>query len=926
MKPQTKEIQFSDIFDKDEIQQIQDLFSDATGVASIITSPDGTAITNPSNFCRLCKLVRTTEIGLANCQKSDKSICPDGLISINNKHFSCQSAGLLDACASIVVDGIHLANWLIGQVRSADLTDQRIIEYASEIGLDKEELRQAFFEVPVVTVEKFQKITDMLHVFANELSTKAYHNLKLHSEVNEREKLNEQLLVNEKYLTQTQEIAHLGTYNFDIVSGLWESSLLLDSIFGIDSTYKRTFDGWLSVVHPDWQSIMLNYFSEEVIKKKNGFDKIYKIVNQSTQKETWVHGYGELFYNHENEPIKMIGTIQDITKVKNAEDDLRESEFKLRSYFDFSPHGVFIANELGQYIETNPAASIITGYSKEELLAVDQKLLIAKESHDCFTKHFEKVKNNGFATDEIEIIRKNKSRGYCKVDTVKLSDCKYLGFVVDITDRKIAENKIKQSELFLLETQLIAQIGNCTIDFNNGKWTSSELLDTILGISPEFNKTNASWVRIIHPDWHAGIINYFQNDVIKNKGVFNKKFKIIRPVDRKVRWLHGIGELKFDNSGNPIKMIGTIQDITERKETAEALRKSEALYRSILNASPDGIVVADITGKISMISQVTLTMFGFANESEVIGRNLFDFFIKEDREKAKLNTKLLFEGTIRTFEYRIKNIDGIVFYAEINGDIIWGKNGHPTGIVYIIRDITERKNTELILSKSQAQLKNFAAHLQTVREEERLILAREIHDELGQILIALKIDLGMTKKNVLKSIDQNNYEKFDADFQNLIGLVDNTINTTRKIMTELRPEVLHLVGFVEATKLYIASFEKRYKIDCEFRNDIANLVLNSQHTIALYRILQEAMSNVALHSEATSVTINFNRESEFIVLEISDNGIGFDVKQNNKPDAYGIIGMNEKAFILDGKFSISSHIGLGTSVKVEMPNLISTYN
>src|SRR5664280_2812211 len=184
----SKDIRFSDIFDINEIQHIQDLFSDATGVASIITQPDGTPITQPSNFCRLCnEIIRNTDIGLTNCFNSDAEICrlnPSGPI-INQ----CLSGGLWDAGASIIVGGKHIANWLIGQVKSEELDLDQLVHYAEKIGADKESLLNALKEVPVMSKEKFEKIAAMLFSFASEISSKAYQNSQLKQSIDERDRV-----------------------------------------------------------------------------------------------------------------------------------------------------------------------------------------------------------------------------------------------------------------------------------------------------------------------------------------------------------------------------------------------------------------------------------------------------------------------------------------------------------------------------------------------------------------------------------------------------------------------------------------------------------------------------------------------------------------------------------------------------------------
>jgi len=177
---------FSDIFNLADVQHMQDLFADAHGVASIITDTDGKPITKPSNFTRLCEtIIRKTDKGCENCYKSNAVIGrynPEGAVV-----QPCLSGGLWDAGASINVGGKHIANWLIGQVRNEQVNEQQIMQYADEIGANKEDFKAALNEVPFMSSVQFHKIANLLFVFANELSEKGYSNLNLSRQIAEKE-------------------------------------------------------------------------------------------------------------------------------------------------------------------------------------------------------------------------------------------------------------------------------------------------------------------------------------------------------------------------------------------------------------------------------------------------------------------------------------------------------------------------------------------------------------------------------------------------------------------------------------------------------------------------------------------------------------------------------------------------------------------
>lgn len=393
---------FSDIFVLENIQSLQDLFSETNGVASLITHPDGIPIIKPSNFCRLCsEIIRKTEKGQASCMKSD------AIIGVHNSAVPivqpCLSGGLWDAGVSIFVGGKHLANWLIGQVRNDSVDIQNLIKYAEEIGADKEEFIKALDEVPVMSVERFRKVSKMFYAFVNELSEKAYKNLLLKVKIEEQEKVTILLRQSEEALKTTQMIAGLGHYVLDLFTGLCYSSEVLDSIMGIDENFIRSVDGWIEIIHQDHREMMRAHFQDDVLGALEKFDKKYKIIKQTDQTEIWEHGKGELILNSEGQPIKMIGTITDITARKQAEEALMESEEKLSTLFKSMTEMVVLhqlifdskGNSINYRIfECNEAFTEITGIKREDAIG---KLAteVYKTETAPYLKEFSKIAITG---------------------------------------------------------------------------------------------------------------------------------------------------------------------------------------------------------------------------------------------------------------------------------------------------------------------------------------------------------------------------------------------------------------------------------------------------------------------------------------------------------------------------------------------------
>ena len=280
----------------------------------------------------------------------------------------------------------------------------------------------------------------------------------------------------------------------------------------------------------------------------------------------------------------------------------------------------------------------------------------------------------------------------------------------------------------------------------------------------------------------------------------------------------------------------------------------------------------------------------------------------------------------------------VIFISSLQGtkDII--KALRSGGVDYITKpfqpeEVIARVNTHLKLyqqnkellelnahlKESQDQLTKFAAHLMVVREEERALLSNEIHDKIGQILIALKIDMGIWKRKILFLSENTHSNEVLDKFNELVNIVDNTIKSVRKIISKLKSDDLELLGFIETAKLCSIEFEVINKIDCKVETSISKLVLNEQQKVALYRILQEALSNIAKHANATSVLISLYKDDQNFVMEITDNGIGLDTTKKPLKDSYGITDMKERVEILQGKLTITGKGGEGTCIKVEMP-------
>src|SRR4051812_22685049 len=230
------------------------------------------------------------------------------------------------------------------------------------------------------------------------------------------------------------------------------------------------------------------------------------------------------------------------------------------------------------------------------------------------------------------------------------------------------------------------------------------------------------------------------------------------------------------------------------------------------------------------------------------------------------------------------------------------------------KEIAERKLIEENLRKSEERLREFAAHIQAVREEERTSIAREIHDELGQALTGLRMDLSWLEKRLPK-------EPLEAGLKvkSMFSLIDNTIQSVRKISAELRPQVLDDVGLTGTLKWQAREFQTRTGIRCKIELPKEELVMDLEKSTAIFRIFQEVMTNVARHAKATRVNIKLSLEADRIMLHVADNGVGISQSHLLSSSSLGLLGIRERATILGGDVQIEGGAGKGTSVLLTVP-------
>lgn len=344
-----------------------------------------------------------------------------------------------------------------------------------------------------------------------------------------------------------------------------------------------------------------------------------------------------------------------------------------------------------------------------------------------------------------------------------------------------------------------------------------------------------------------------------------------------------------------------------------ALRWSEERFRSLIQNASDVIMLLDAESTISYVSASAHHTLGYMPE-ELVNTQILNMVSPEDAPRMRdyLIACVRNPEVASLSEFRFRHADGHTCHLEVIGNNHLSNPGVGR-IVLNCRDVTERRLAEEQLRSSREQLRNLSAYLQAMREEERTSIAREIHDELGQVLTALKMDASWL------GIKYKDHEPIADKTKSMASLIDSTIRTVKRICTELRPGVLDDLGLIAAIEWQAEEFQKRTGILCEVSFHPDDVTLDGERSTAIFRILQEALTNVIRHAEATRVRVLLEREEGRVLLRVEDNGKGITKDQLSDPRSFGLIGIRERAGFLGGKVRIEGNSGKGTVVTVSLP-------
>jgi PAS domain S-box-containing protein len=535
---------------------------------------------------------------------------------------------------------------------------------------------------------------------------------------------------------------------------------------------------------------------------------------------------------------------KDITERKRTEEELFESDAKLRSVLESANAIVFIGSDL-EILSWNRAAQEIFGHS-EQISGKPFKTLLAEPYRGVYLATVEQLREGGESrllgkTLELHGVRADHTEFPLELSLavwVFRGNPIFAAIIRDITNRKKAEEALRKKTKLV---QLIQEIAIASNEALHPEEAMQYALDRICAYT--------SWP---------------------------------------------IGHVYLPANGNALSTaIWHIQD-EKRLEQFKTLTKTgtvlgEKSLPGQVISSKKSIWIRDVTAESN-----------FTRGSEAIQCGLKTAFAMPVLKGSEVLAVLEFfsDSSEETDQEMINGMELV---------------GTQLGRVF------EREEALKRLREAQERLRALSAHLQFVREQERIKIAREVHDDLGQVLSALRMELSLLNQSLLDSSAQSPRQQILQELGTMSNLVDDTIRSVRRIITELRPEVLDHLDLSSALEWQIGEFRARTGIKTSFHSTIHNSPLNQESVTALFRILQETLTNVSRHAQATWVQVKLIDNEDSIILEVKDNGRGITEEETRKAGSFGIMGMKERVLLLGGKLDMQGTPGKGTTVSVEIP-------
>ncbi len=678
------------------------------------------------------------------------------------------------------------------------------------------------------------------------------------------------------------------------------------------------------------------------------------IAARKEAEENWLENMRHYQALFEDSPIPLWE--EDFSEIKKRIDKLKKRRIKdFRTYFERRPKLVSEYVDLVKISDVNKAAVNLNGANRKEELTAGLRQLFTPDSFRVFIDQLVAIaERQPVATAEASITTLQGDDITIEIQWLVVpgyeeSLSKVFVATHDVTERKRMEVKLRESLNLAWAMFDYSAVAIWEEDFSQVRKYLNRLKES--GIrnyqkyfedNPSETKCVAEMVRVVRvnqrslelhglaskdeldtnlAEWFIDdSYDIFRDEVValaQGKHQFEGEIPVRSP-DGKQRHLLLSLFVPPDYRDTLSRVFVSFIDITDHKLAERSLQESEHKYRQIVETANEGVWVIDGDDRTTFVNAKMAEMLGYSIQ-EMLGEPVFSFLDEDETRQARQSLQQRRQGRSSQHEVKYQRKDGTDLWTLIGTKPLNDANGQYAGALAMVTDITDRKRYEDSLARSQEQLRALAGHLETVQEEERAAIAREIHDEFGQILTVLEMHLTLLERELEPEKARVDRAAMLAEMQAMSGLIGKTANTLSKLITRLRPEVLDYLGLVPALEWQAEDFHQKTGIACIFSSLLHGVELAPEAQTAVFRILQEALTNITRHARASEVRIQLNEEDGTVRLHIEDNGRGITDEALRKKDGFGLLGMNERAILLGGELKILGVKDRGTSVTLTLP-------
>ena len=714
-------------------------------------------------------------------------------------------------------------------------------------------------------------------------------------------------------LQLAMEVGEFGYWSFDIATRRGELSPEYRRLLGDPDEPLDHFDQWLERVHPEDRAGILQT-EERLLALPAGerADVEYRILHRDGGYR-WFVARARVLARPESPPPTLFGIVRDVTAERRDQVERVRTEHRLQDVLAGIRDGFIVLDAQWRYSYLNDRACELLQRNRNELQGRVLWDVFPQARSLPFHAACHRVRDSGREEriDQYFAATQTWYRNH-------LHPTAEGGIVIFLED--ISELKRNQAHIDMEQERWAAAFDQATVGFvivdANGLRSRVNPRMCELAGRPAHELVGSPVWDVTHPD-DAGIEKSLCADLHAGRvrSIAYEK-RIVRP-DGSVAWAKISSTLVQPGGAREKFELRVLVDITERKLAETALLEERARLAATFEQSAVGVSESTVDERILRVNKRFCEIVR-RTEAQMLAMSPPELTHPDDRQRRRALMDELLSGKLKHFsdERRMLRPDGSEVWVSVNTSRVEPGDGRPPYFSSMIVDISELKDTERLLKDSHDRLARFTEQITRAMEQDRVRIAREIHDELGQAFSGLKMDVAWLRRH-LHPGGALEIEPLDERLGAMADFIDTTVGTVRRIATELRPAALDTLGLAAAFRGYAQQFQARTGIRCEV--DAEDVALDDDRATALFRIFQEALTNVAKHAKATVVRIRLELAGDRVRMTASDDGRGFDPGTLRTPRTLGVLGITERAGLLGGVAQIASRPGQGTVVTVVVP-------